>query len=647
MLLNKNFFAVFFLVTATYLFADDITVNNKSPRDVYVAIYYTDDDKGDRTTRLYFIEAGTSKDIPRPDRKFKGISWTGFYYDRELVFVEEMRMLKPKLTRKELDQLHALNVGTLKGNIFYIGSKDGRLYGYNIFQWKLIKETVEDLVAKTVTSLLAIKNNPHKETPALVRRGNQLCKEEKEFVAKRRVVVKQTLEKFLGRSLGNSYIPTIAIACSGGGYRSMLYSTGCLRAAQDAGFLDAVMYAVGESGSVWSIGAWTSLGMPIVQFHEWLVGQLDQGAANVSFEQARWIAGMILTKYYNDQAINIVDLYGGLLANALFKSLGGKVQQVHLSEQANRIKNGAWPMPIYTSIAADSLGSESLWYEYTPYEVGAAWLSMYVPSWAFGRKFKVGKSVDFSPEQGFGFVMATCGLAVGITIDRLVEEANLRSKIPIPSALGIFDEILKRTAETRPIGSYVHNFSFGLLNTNYEYMSMRHHMAMTDAAINFNIPYPPISGDRPERKVDIIIVCDASSHAMELELAGMVAYAAKNGYPMPSMDPKRAAKKGVNIFKDPTNPNAPVVIYLPRIVDTELVTKFRNSPVVAKYMPHIINFDVEKCIREQACNTYNFKYTREQALSMSMLGAFNMCAATEQVKEAIEWVIAKKTPKKI
>jgi hypothetical protein len=63
---------------------------------------------------------------------------------------------------------------------------------------------------------------------------------------------------------------------------------------------------------------------------------------------------------------------------------GDDCQYVHLSDQADYIKDGHVPFPIYTAI--DGRMSVALtnpaWYEFTPFEIGSAEYGVYVPSWA-------------------------------------------------------------------------------------------------------------------------------------------------------------------------------------------------------------------------------------------------------------------------
>ena len=41
---------------------------------------------------------------------------------------------------------------------------------------------------------------------------------------------------------------------------------------------------------------------------------------------------------------------------------------------------------------------------------------IYVPTWAYGREFYGGGSLDFAPEQTLGFHMGTCGSAFAVHV---------------------------------------------------------------------------------------------------------------------------------------------------------------------------------------------------------------------------------------
>ena len=630
---------VLLIMFSSFLHADRITVHNWTPRDLHYAIYYIgmklpwmkEHPKAKLATPIQLLETESSGILERPSRKIG--------YDRELVFVEAKELLKPELMHSDLKKYNSKNVGDLQGDVFYIGDKDGEFYGYTTVEWNVIKPILEGARNKVVKELTAIHTNPYKNAIAKVREGNDLSAGEKAYLAKRMPRVKSTLEKLLGKSVSDSRIPKIAFVCSGGGYRSMLFTIGALLGAQKSGILDASTYMVGLSGSTWAIGGWVLSGKSIQSYHDWLVSHVNHGLKHVDPNDARLMGQHLLTKYFCEQPYDVVDIYGTFLANELFTEYKNNKQRQTLSSQAKRVESGALPFPIYTAIAAESIAAENDWYEFNPYEVGCTWLTprgLYVPSWAFGRKFKNGTSVNYAPEQNFGVLLGTWGLAIGITLARLIAEIGLHDKIDSLFVKNIIERILHEYGQKRFTSADFFNFSYQISNSK---MRTTRILRMVDAGINFNLPYPPISGQRSERKADIIVFVDASGGKhFGNELKRAQEYAQKNGLKFPVIDYTDLNKKAVSVFKDENDSEVPVVIYVSRIVDQKLFTDSRMAKVI-KDFEYIKSVDMEKCIQSGPCSTFNFKYTQKEARMLTDLGALNMLAAKDDVLQAIQWKI--------
>src|SRR5690606_27664772 len=83
----------------------------------------------------------------------------------------------------------------------------------------------------------------------------------------------------------------------------------------------------------------------------------------------------------------------------------------------------------------------------------------------------------------------------------------------LPTSRMILKEILNTLGnQGRISAAKVANFSYGMSQSKRKDDKI---LALSDAGIDFNLPYPPISGERPERKVDIIIFLDASAGIKE------------------------------------------------------------------------------------------------------------------------------------
>lgn len=620
------------LISFSAILADRITVHNRTTRDIYLAIYYVEDKlpweskypNAKIASDIIFIEADSSGILDRPKREWGK--------DRQLAFVEQKELLLPELPHDALMARKPLirnkNVGDMQGDVFYIGDRKALLTGYTTIEWNVEKAYLDAWREGIYNSVPQIKENPYKNTPAKVRIGNDLAEQEKAFVNARIPKTKVAMQNLVGSRI--EYVPNIAIVCSGGGYRAMLYCLGALMGAQKVGILDATRYVVGLSGSTWAISGWLLSGQSLQAYHDWLIQNLNRGLKSVSSSDMSLIGDHLLTKYLYDQPYSLVDIYGSLLANELFVKHDNRKQRQTLSSQMQAIKDGNLPMPIYTTIAAEGIKSEENWYEFTPYEVGAQWMGAYVPSWAFGRKFKSGVSTNFAPEQNFGVLMGTFGLAIGLSIQRLAEELKLKEKATSDWVQNIINMILEKKGEFRFTTADYRNFVRNMQNTP---LSDQRLLKMIDAGIGYNLPYPPISGQRPERKADIIIFVDASGDDFPEDFKKTERYAREKNLPFPKIDFSQVTKRAVSVFND-HKPGVPVVIYVPRVVDPSAFSSPENAAIASAFNA-IKDFDIEECIERGPCSTFNFNYSPADAMKLTRLGMFNMMTARKAVIEAI------------
>lgn len=612
-------------------------IHNKTDRPVWVGMYHYYDNQADRKVKPVKIEPGTSKAIKTRGRSLK--KW------RVMVFEFDLKKLKRRLTKSEYDGLPNKRVGTTGSYFIYMSRKTGELTGSHYLEWKtrevvkIVKPVVRKIAESIKEELRPVKDNPYKDTQAQVRVGNQLPQAEKDYLAKRRPIVKKALEKFTGRNLDDKYVPNIAFLGSGGGYRAMLYFTGLLTGADKIGLLNAVTYISALSGSSWALAAWFTLGQPIQEFRNNLVKKVTKDIKKFSKEDLVPIIEILLTKLAYSQHIGLVDLYGALLSNTLFPELGSNRQMVYLYQQAERIKNGDWPFPIYTAVdARKEVYEDPPWYEFSPHEVGTSkYGGVYVSPWAWGRRFENGKSVNFAPPQTLGFYLGTFGSAFGVHVQVAWKEMAENIKNPVIRSIidVIVQEQIEPIAGERFAWAEVSNFMKGMPRQPLSGLNRQEYV---DAGTAFNLPYPPVSGERPERKPDILFFLDASAGKIGKQLKKTEAYARRKGLKFPAIDYTNIGKKAVSIFKNEDDPSVPVVIYMPCINDVELWKKNKDKPEYRAYRV-IEGFDVKTCIKESFCNTMNFKFREEQSEQLMLLTEFNVVASEDKVVEAINWVI--------
>jgi phospholipase A2 len=487
----------------------------------------------------------------------------------------------------------------------------------------------------------AIYENPYAQSVAFIRTGNELCSGEHVYRSKRYPIVKKALEKMLGESLDGKYVPTIAMVASGGGFRAMIGTLGFLNGADKIGLLDATTYMVGLSGSTWLMAPWVSSGLPMYAFKNQLAEKIEKGIKFVSLTKMKLVIDALYAKYLYDQPITFVDLYGTLLANALLNDFGDSRQRVHLSDQVYKIASAHYPYPIYTAVRAEAY-AEGQWYEFTPYEVGGSWLGCYVPSWGYGRSFDNGVSVNNAPEQSLGFHLGTFGSGMGANFENMYEyfKGALIERI-IPDEL---EEIfLHCFGQTRFVWSEVNNFTF---NFEKSPLAQQKTLRLVDAGAlpGFNLPYPPISGERPERKADIIIFLDMSwpiYGAMELRKAER--YARDHNLKFPAINYVGIDSRTLSIFADVNDPDVPMVFYMPLTNDYRMWSTLMYDNAYQEYVAFVYKFDIQQACQDGFASTFNFSYKQEEFYRLSSLTEFNMIFNKRPILHAIAWMIANKS----
>jgi len=513
-----------------------------------------------------------------------------------------------------------------------------------------VAEDVAHSVLSPVQSLIkqyepAIIDNPYQGIPATVRCGEPICDLELAFRDLRFPKVKAAQERLLGMTLKDEDVLEVAFACSGGGWRAMCCSLGSCLGAEKIGLLDATMYVSALSGSTWFLGPWLASGMDLTTYKQRALEVASQGIDLRSISDVGPMIDNLWVKFAYNQPLNIIDLYGGLLGNALLRDLGKDCHAVYLSDQKTALIDGDLPMPIHTATLGERRKAE-FWFEFTPYEVGSRWLCSYVPTWAFGRHFKKGKSLNDAPEQSLGFFMGIYGSAFAadfedvydIILDGIEFPSFLKN---VPFAETIFKAIKKvfsKMAYASDLGdirvawSRVPNFVYkmhGVPHNNYK------ELKLVDAGLDFNNPVfstyrkPPF-GDAP----DIIFIFDAgSSGGSYEEMKRLVNYAKYNGIKFPKIDYFEPGKQIMSIFKDDDDLDVPVVVYMPRINGFSHVQKSRYRAWYDYYLELLDDFDMEKAVSSGFATTFNFDYTKQQAEQLMAATEFNIVYVAEKVKE--------------
>lgn len=650
------------MLTYVTAYADTITVTNKTDTDLWCAPYTYTKNEYTRIEEPLLLKSNSTTPVTRPSLPFSQMYAT----DRYLLVNTSPTPLLPKLNTTTMTNTLPINIGLLHGSSFYINVKNNALKSYTWAEWQIApavdkvtgiwkkgKEFVQEAIlskidktryllssaiAQQLQNLLpAVKNNPNKSRIATIRIGNDLCPEEKAYLTKRKPIVKNALESFLGRSLDGKYIPTIARIDTGGGIRMMISSTGATLGLDAIGLLNGLTYFVGLSGSTWFLSTWVTSQLPIRQYAEKLIPTLGRNLTQLNKQEAGLLSNALVTKVLFTEPITTVDVYNALLNNMLFNSAGDKSQQMYLSAQGPIVQNAQVPFPIYTAVRGEERAA-SEWYEFTPYEVGGWWLNCYVPSWAFGRQFQNGKSIDFAPEQSMP--LGTWGSAYAGNIENIyVKIENNIPEVLKPIMRKIMVDVL---GQERFSWAEFFNFSAGVAQSPIRDLKT---IRMVDAAAlpGFGLPYPAISGLRPERTADIILLIDYSDNPTTGSTLRTVSeFARSHGLQFPTINYQEMGSTAIQVFKDENNPKTPVIIRVSRIID-ERMRNALNTPAFEQYKKYVDGFNIETCISKEFCKTINFSYTPDEIRQLTAYSEFQIVSSKDIIKDAINWIIDKRS----
>lgn len=515
-----------------------------------------------------------------------------------------------------------------------------------------VTEDVLDVILQPVKQLIrlnqkAVTENPHKNDIALVRIGNTINEQELAFREVRFPIVKKALEKFLDINFDDEDMLEIAFCGSGGGMRAKTSSLGFCFAADSVGLLDAVMYMAGVSGTTWFLAPWISSGLPLSKYKERALKDLCHGLDIQSLYDFEHIFDAFWVKFAFNQHVNLIDLFGALLGNNMLRAFGKEQHMIYLSEQQKIIADGAFPLPVYTAVLADR-NMPNYWFECTPFEVGSRWLKAYVPSWAFGRKFKKGKSCSFAPEQSLGFMLGMFGSAFAASFEEMYNRSFQYMELPafltgIPGANHIFNALKKIIAKIvyqSDIGEFRVSWA-QLYNYVYQMNDIPFHnhkrIRFVDAGTEFNNPIfaayrkPPFGG-----APDVIFVFDASTRVGMEQLELAQTYAREHDFMFPSLDKEDADKRALTVYQDEMNPDIPLILYMPFVIDQKLLECCAENEKLNRYIEQLKNFDLKTEVEAGFADTFTFEYTREQAEQLVSVSEFNFLAHVDEIKKMLK-----------
>ncbi len=508
---------------------------------------------------------------------------------------------------------------------------------------------------------------------------------EGEFLSNRLEKTRIALQKYTGLQIPHNAIPRIGFVFSGGGYRAMILTSAYLKGFEELGIFDAAQYMVGLSGSSWWIGPYVFMqsaerSLSVEAFNNKLKQKIEVDIFNpvsknniLSFSKDRVANDIIFPKVVFGQPISSVDFYGALLAHALLSDFGAYQQRKHLSDQYFHIKSGAAPWPIYTAVSMHSLAEHVYmynWYEFNPEEIRNLELDIALPAFAFGRSFNAGKSQDFAPEQSFGFLMGIFGSAFAVNLNDLKrimlgdgldkkgaelllevvqdeQEGDEEKVVALSENPSIFqrmknalvERVLISLGDTRIGKKRAAPASINNPFKGYEgvgsWLHDRDLLTFIDAGIAYNIPLRPLF--RPDRQLDIIFVGDGSSNVESADELKKAFADLERVYKITYAKDEEKSDKTVQVYRSSSN-NAPIIIYINFLKDDDLITRAQEDPKLAAQIEklNLSEFNVQECLDEGYCSTFNFNYSLNQFEQLSLVGQLNVMMHNDLFLELIE-----------
>lgn len=346
-----------------------------------------------------------------------------------------------------------------------------------------------------------------------------------------------------------------------------------------AGLWDCFTYVAGVSGSCWSLATYYSFGCASMQAaiehckkrfspHH----PLSSDAVRLMLSApggAKALLGPLIQKTKSGLSIVAMDLYSVFISGWIFFESGPAAYAGSATSDEADDKRCSWtkfsssrkytddasePLPILTAIcherpwkdwvdkeypfkevhAAGEHASSNpeawfQWFEFTPYEVGCDELAAWVPTWAFGRPFKHGKSTMQLPERCLTLLL---GLSTSAPAGPLSSYLSTMSRNLRIGFLGNAVHSLTRAVSKlwgkgateefenhHPLHACnEHNFLYhfspvepGQVRPPGLENSPRIHLI--DSGLHNNLPTYVLL--HPKREVDVIISMDASSDVMK------------------------------------------------------------------------------------------------------------------------------------
>uniref|UniRef100_A0A8D0G9S7 Phospholipase A2 n=1 Tax=Sphenodon punctatus TaxID=8508 RepID=A0A8D0G9S7_SPHPU len=530
-----------------------------------------------------------------------------------------------------------------------------------------------------------------------IRLGFDLCKEERDFLDKRKERASQALKKALNLrdTPRKDEVPVVAVLGSGCGMRAMTSFYGSLSGLQQLGVLDSTMYLCGISGSTWYVISHT-----LYQNSDWsckdLCGPISSAREKLSSSKVGAFSSERLKYYFQElntmendgRKVSFPDLWGLIVEYFLQQ----KEDPSTLSDQQEAVKQAQNPYPIYAAVNVRpniSGGDFAEWCEFTPYEVGFRKYGAFVRTEDFDSEFFMGRLIRKRPEPRICYLQGMWGSAFAASLDdvflqvvgsglsfldslndavkviddcqrfHIRDPTRLKTRLVTPG--GLLLQIFQDFFKSRVTAGETFNFMQGLyLHRNYvnikkfvawkgthldafpnKLTPMEDSLYLVDGGFSINSPFPLVL--QQERDVDVILSFNYSWEAPFEVLHLTQKYCEEQEIPFPPILLNEADEKEPKecyMFVDAENPKAPIVLHFPLVNDT--FHKYKAPGVERESEDEKFFGDFDIAGKDSPYRTLNFSFEPHDFDRLVGVSCYNVLNNKDTILKALSLALNKR-----
>lgn len=330
--------------------------------------------------------------------------------------------------------------------------------------------------------------------------------EESEFIKQRLAYVHQQQEALLDKKLARPL--RIGVCASGGGFRALLATLGLLAGLEDLQMIPSILTFVGLSGSTWAILSWLASNRTFSEYAEDITGRLHRGLMHSLSQQYEHLAEIKKQKKLCGLPMSAIDLYGIGLSHTLLKPTRNNHKTVRFADVADWISPTNHPLVVCTAATRYTPDHPYTWLTFSPFSICQQLHTRYIPSWALGRLFSNGESINNTPPPLLGYAMGMFGSSFSISVrdalERAPESVQALANMLLPS--NWYEQITQASwANTKLTAAYLPNFTYQLEGVDNH---SEQWLCIVDGGYLNNLPLEPTVAQHAD-PLDLIIVMDS------------------------------------------------------------------------------------------------------------------------------------------